>query len=223
MSLQREQTLTSALTMAVLYFSLNYLERSAVVSNWLDRYGNEQKSGMCLSGWEWRSGDVIGVMTWEIKFALIFWHIRGLCTIKTPCKFHSLKPPPHYKQSIYLIKLQKQLVWIWGARWHHRGTNICINIASRARHWRIVIFSHSPPAFSRSTAEGQCRVASKENRNYNHCHYLVYSGYSIQMRVHFLTQSTCLSLSSIAQMEWKNIRFNTFDLNSSFVSLYRYQ
>ncbi len=130
-----------SITVAVLYFSLNYLERSAVVSYCLDRYGNEQKSGMCLSGWEWRSGDVIGVMTWEIKFALIFWHRRGLCTIKTPCKFHSLKPPPHYKQSIYLMKLQKQLVWIWGARWHHRGTNICINIASRARHRQIVIFS----------------------------------------------------------------------------------
>ncbi len=30
-----------------------------------------------------------GVMPWEIKFAWIFW-LRGLCTIKTSCKFHSL-------------------------------------------------------------------------------------------------------------------------------------
>uniref|UniRef100_A0A673H737 Tubulin alpha 1a n=1 Tax=Sinocyclocheilus rhinocerous TaxID=307959 RepID=A0A673H737_9TELE len=46
------------------------------------------------------------------KFCLVFWHIRGLCIIKTSCKFHCLKRPPHYKQSIYLIKLQKCLVWI---------------------------------------------------------------------------------------------------------------
>ncbi len=51
-----------------------------------------------------------GVMTWEIQFPFIFWHIRGICTIKTSCKFHSLKHPPHCKQSIYLIKLQKWLV-----------------------------------------------------------------------------------------------------------------
>ncbi len=51
-----------------------------------------------------------GVMAWEVKFALIFWHIRGLCTIKTSYKFYILKCPPHYKQIIYLIKLQKWLV-----------------------------------------------------------------------------------------------------------------
>ncbi len=49
-----------------------------------------------------------GVMTREN--ALIIWHIRGLCTIKTACKFHILRCPPHYKQSIYLIKLQKRLI-----------------------------------------------------------------------------------------------------------------
>ncbi len=37
-------------------------------------------------------------------------HIRGLCMIKTPCRSHSLKCPPRYKQSIYLIKQQKRLV-----------------------------------------------------------------------------------------------------------------
>ncbi len=30
--------------------------------------------------------------------------------IKTPCRSYSLKCPPRYKQSIYLIKLQKWLV-----------------------------------------------------------------------------------------------------------------
>lgn len=33
-----------------------------------------------------------------------------VCTTKTSCKFQGLKQPPHYKQSIYSIKLQKQLV-----------------------------------------------------------------------------------------------------------------
>ncbi len=47
---------------------------------------------------------------WHEKFALIFCHIRGLCTIQIFCKFHSLKCPPRYKQIINLIKLLKQLV-----------------------------------------------------------------------------------------------------------------
>ncbi len=46
-------------------------------------------------------------MTGEIKFALIFQYKKSLY-IKTYCKFHSLKHPPHYKQSIYLIKLQNR-------------------------------------------------------------------------------------------------------------------
>jgi len=44
-------------------------------------------------------------------------------------------------------------------------------------------------------AEWECFVMSKANRYYNYCRYLVYSGYSIQMHAHFLTQSTRLSLS----------------------------
>ncbi len=32
-----------------------------------------------------------GVITWEIKIPLIFWHIRGHCTIKTSCKFQNSK------------------------------------------------------------------------------------------------------------------------------------
>ncbi len=40
----------------------------------------------------------------------------------------------------------------------------------------------------------ECHVASKTNRNDNHCRYLVYTGYSKQMRVHFLTQSTLESV-----------------------------
>jgi len=41
------------------------------------------------------------------------WHEkRDLCTIKTSCKCQSLKNPP-YKQSIYLIKLQKQPVLLF--------------------------------------------------------------------------------------------------------------
>ncbi len=73
-------------------------------------------------------------MSWEIKFALIIWHIRGLCSIKTSCKCHSLKHPPLNKQSIYLTKLHQWLIWIWDGMWHHRGTNICI---SRSKHWLI--------------------------------------------------------------------------------------
>ncbi len=76
-----------------------------------------------------------------------------------------------------------------------------------------------PPAFSRSTGDTRLRWRQgsrcvKINRNYNHWRYLVYTGYSIQMRVHFLTQS-CSSLLSIAQMVRKNVRFNAFDLKSS--------
>jgi len=40
------------------------------------------------------------------SFEMSYYH-----TIKTSSKFHSLKRPC-YKQSVYLIKLQKQLVWI---------------------------------------------------------------------------------------------------------------
>lgn len=47
-----------------------------------------------------------GVTTLEINFSLRFWHIKGLYTIKHAAS--CLKHPPHYKQNIYLIKLQKK-------------------------------------------------------------------------------------------------------------------
>ncbi len=56
------------------------------------------------------------------------------------------------------------------------------------------------------------RVKSK--KKWQHRRYLVYTGYSIQIRVRFRTQSTSLSLSSIGQMERKNIRLGAFGLNS---------
>ncbi len=41
------------------------------------------------------------------------------------------------------------------------------------------------------------RVTSKVNRKDNHCCYLVYTGYNIQMHVHFWTQSKRLSMTVI--------------------------
>ncbi len=71
-------------------------------------------------------------MTWEIKNALIFWHVRGLCTIKTSCKFRSLNV---IINKAFISSCSKNgWFWIWGARWRHLGTNIWINTASRARH-----------------------------------------------------------------------------------------
>lgn len=34
------------------------------------------------------------VMTWKIQFSFIFWHMRGLCSIKIFCMFYSLKRSP---------------------------------------------------------------------------------------------------------------------------------
>ncbi len=78
---------------------------------------------------------------------------------KTSCKFHSLKRPPHYKQSIYSIKLHYWLVLIWGARWHHRGTNVSINTASRARLLLTI-----GPAHSRLTADSWLRWIQVSHR-----------------------------------------------------------
>ncbi len=52
--------------------------------------------------------------------------LLSLCIIKPFNSFNNLKYAPHYKQSIYLIELQKRLVWIRGAR-RHLGLYICIN------------------------------------------------------------------------------------------------
>ncbi len=73
-------------------------------------------------------------------------------------------------------------------------------------------------------AERKCHVALKSKINYNHCHYLVYTGYSIQMCVHFLTVHAFESVVNRTNVDkWKNVRFDAFGLNSSFASLYRYQ
>ncbi len=79
------------------------------------------------------------------QISFIIWHIRGLCTIKTSCRFHSLKHPPHYKQSIYLIKLQKWLVLDPRCKVTSQGQKHLHKHASRARNRRIVIFSPLAP------------------------------------------------------------------------------
>ncbi len=91
-------------------------------------------------------------MTWEIEFNLIFWHIRGICTIKWSCKFHSFKVLLVInKASIYLIKLQKLLIWTWGARWRHLGAVVCINGCINLVAARLIFYEpkrmHVTPLF----------------------------------------------------------------------------
>ncbi len=123
---------------------------------------------------------------------------KSLCTIKTSCKFNSLKHPPH-KQSMHLIELQKWLVWIRGARWHHLGTNICINTPPE----QVINIG---PAHWCSVAN-RCHVITLNASESNINHYLVCTGYSKQIWV--CRQHKCSE-------RW-------FGLNSSFTSLYRYQ
>ncbi len=73
---------------------------------------------------------------------MIFWHIRGLCTLKKSCKFHSLKCPSHYKQSTYL-SYKNSSFWIWGAKWCHLGTNIWVNRFKMVPHMAATVLSSS--------------------------------------------------------------------------------
>ncbi len=62
-----------------------------------------------------------GVMTWEIKCALIFWHARGLCTIKKSCKSHSLRQryfsykntSIHYRRPLFTPRSRVRHVLLW--------------------------------------------------------------------------------------------------------------
>ncbi len=56
-------------------------------------YANENYKKLCFS--------IKGVMNWEIKIPLIFWHIRGHCSIKASCKFQNSKLSCYSKNSLY--------------------------------------------------------------------------------------------------------------------------
>ncbi len=122
-----------------------------------------------------RTSLIKGVMTWEIKFALIFWHMRGLWNIKTSCKFHSLKHPRHYKQNMYLnqacLYLRCKMTSLGHKHLHKHqllsktSTNINLLTIGPA-HWRSVANGWHLITLNVS-------AASKANINYNHCRYLV--------------------------------------------------
>ncbi len=147
-----------------------------------------------------------------------------LCTIKT---FHSLKRPPHYKQSIYLIKLQKRLVLdprdkvtssghkhLHKHRLQSKTSTNSLLLTIGSAHWRSV-------ANSWLLIKLNVSVASKANRYYNPCrsclHWIQYTD------VRLLSDSVQRSSLLSGQMQRKNHRFDVFGLNSSFTSLYRYQ
>ncbi len=117
-----------------------------------------------------------GFKSWGINFVLILWRIRRLCTIKTSHMFHSLKLSSHFKQGIYLIKLQKK------ACFDNEGlvTSKVHVTASRTRHWPIVIHHHTvaPPTGVQSLNGWHLAIPdtsdmSKEKKTrYNHWHCL---------------------------------------------------
>ncbi len=144
-----------------------------------------RRMSFCVYIFLYRPTSVKGVITWEIKFALIF--------------------------------------WIWGAMWHHKGPNICIDTASRARHRQIVSSPMALPNAVQSLNVWLDHAVLRQKQIEITITNAILSTLDTvyNMCVRFRTQSA-VRLSS-GQMEWKNVRFDTFGLNSVFASLYRYQ
>jgi len=74
-------------------------------------------------------------------------------TIKTSCKFHSLKHFPHYKQSIYFNRAPKTACFDIGWPVTSQGQIYLHMTASRARHrWIVKLHQNIGSAHWRSVA-----------------------------------------------------------------------
>lgn len=100
-----------------------------------------------------------GVISWRIKFPLIFWDKRAWCTMKTYCKFqksklplqkgHLLMQPGFFCESVAMQALQRDYdIMVTNYIWHNikhtsqqnwrnaKGVNTAISILKP--HWKYV-------------------------------------------------------------------------------------